>query len=113
MTTAPLAGYEVQPAAVFGAAGCFDAEAEAVVQAMFQLRQQLGSLGRPWGDDAVGARFGAQYTPPAETVLANVEALAIGFARIAAALRAVAGAYVRGEDELLAPVPDLDEAAPA
>ena len=109
MNTAPVGGYEVQPAAITGAAGCFDAEAEAVVQAMFQLRQQLGTLGQPWGADAVGSRFGSQYTPPAEIVLANVEALAIGMARIAAALRAVAGAYVRGEDDLLAPITELEE----
>lgn len=100
------ASFEVQPAALKGAAGTFDAEASAVAEAARTLRGHLGSLATPWGSDVVGKRFGGGYEPAATTVLANVDALAMGIARIAAALRAVADAYQRGDDELLTPVMD-------
>lgn len=99
---APVSGrFEIQPAAVTGAAGCFDSEATALASAATSLNQQLASIGACWGKDEVGERFGTEYQPAAQTVLENVEAISIGLARIAAALRAVVTAHLRGDDDLL------------
>ena len=94
-------GFEIVPAAVAAAAGTFDAEASALTNAVVSLGKHLSGIGAAWGDDEVGERFGAQYAPAAETVLDNVEALAVGMFRIAAALRAVATAHAQGETDLL------------
>jgi len=94
-------GFEIVPAVVAAAAGTFDAEASALTHAAVSLGKHLSGIGAAWGDDVVGERFGAQYAPVAETMLDNVEALAVGMFRIAAALRAVAGAHAQGETDLL------------
>lgn len=94
-------GFEIVPAVVAAAAGTFDAEASALTNAVVSLGKHLSEIGAAWGDDIVGERFGAQYAPAAETVLDNVESLAVGMFRIAAALRAVAGAHSQGEIDLL------------
>ena len=86
-------GFDVDPAALLGAAGVFDAESDALLAAVSRLHQTLGTLGRPWGTDEVGERFGAEYEPAAEQVVANLAALSAGSSRIAAALRAVAQSY--------------------
>ncbi len=86
-------GFDVQPAALIGAAGAFDAEADAVLAAVGRLHHVLGTLAQPWGADDVGVRFGAAYQPAAEQVTANIAALSGGMSRIAAALRAVAQSY--------------------
>lgn len=103
-------GFEVWPAALRGAAGTFDAEATAVAEAAAAFDRRLSTLGQPWGSDEVGARFGTGYASPAATTFANVQALAVGLARIAAALRAVADNHQRGEDELIRPLTDVDDA---
>lgn len=94
-------GFEIQPAAVSGAAGCFDSEAAALGTAVTTLNQHLATIGACWGTDDVGLRFGTEYQPAAETVLGNIEAISVALARISAALRAVADAHVRGDDDLL------------
>lgn len=94
-------GFEIQPAAITGAAGCFDSEASALAEAATALDQELATVGACWGKDEVGERFGAEYQPAAQTVLENIDAIAVGFARIAAALRAVVTAHLRGDDDLL------------
>lgn len=86
-------GFEVLPAALTGAAGTFDAEAESITQAAAMLQQRLAGLGNCWGDDPVGQRFAAGYGPAVTTVQGNIAALSVGLNRIAAALRAVAESY--------------------
>lgn len=92
-------GFVVWPAALVGAAGTIDGEAESIASIASRAGQQLASLGACWGDDAVGSRFGAGYAPAAEQVMLNVNALVDGLARIAAALRAVASGYEATEME--------------
>lgn len=100
-TTSPNPlSFDVDPAALIGAAGTFDAEGDALTLAAQRMQMRLATLGPAWGTDEVGARFGEGYQPAAERVLANVGALAHGLMRIGAALRAVATAY------------DLTDAAP-
>ncbi len=86
-------GFEVEPAALRGAAGSIDAEADALGTLASSLEQYLLSLGACWGDDEVGRRFASGYQPAAATVLANMTALSTGLVRIAAALRAVGESY--------------------
>lgn len=113
-TTAGTAGkFQIEPIVVGAAAGNFETEASALVQAGLALRQRLAEIGPAWGDDAVGTRFGKQYETPALTVLDNVESLSVGLLRIAAALRAVSSAYVRGEDDLLVAIDETKAAAAA
>jgi hypothetical protein len=97
-------GFDIVPAVVAAAAGTFDAEAAALTTAAVSLDQHLAAIGACWGDDSVGERFGAQYRPAADVVRDNVEALAVGLFRIAAALRAVANAHAQGETDLLVSV---------
>lgn len=104
MTT--MNGIAVWPAALKGAAGTFDAEATAVAEAATALNQKLSGIAQPWGTDEVGARFGNGYASPAQMTLANVQALTVGLARIAAALRAVADNSQRGEEDLIQPIDD-------
>lgn len=100
-TGAAANGFEIEPAAVSAVAGNFDAEASALTTAAISLQERLTSLGSCWGTDDVGARFGTEYSGAATIVLDNLEAIAVGWVRIAAALRAVAGAHLRGEDDLV------------
>lgn len=97
---------------VSAAAGSFESEAEALARTAFAMRARLAELGNAWGDDAVGARFGKRYEPAANTVLDNAESMALGLMRIGAALRAVAAAFVRGDEELIKPIPDGGVADP-
>lgn len=90
-------GFEVEPAALRGAAGCLDAEAEALAGLAAAADGHLASLHGCWGDDEVGRRFAARYEPAATTVLGNLHALATGLARLATALDAVAAAYERSD----------------
>ncbi len=96
-----LTGFEIVPAVVNAAAGTFDAEASALTNVAVTLAKHLSQIGPAWGDDVVGVRFGAQYQPAADVTRDNVEALAVGMFRIAAALRAVATAHAEGEADLL------------
>ncbi len=86
-------GFSVSPAALSGAAGVFDAEADQIADVVATLTAQLDSLGACWGADAVGTRFGTAYQQAGLAVLDNVRALGVGTIRIAAALRAVSRAY--------------------
>lgn len=97
--------FEVDPAALIGAAGTMDAEADALAVAAQRLQLHLAAVGPAWGDDEVGARFGAGYQPVAERVLGNVGALAAGLVRIGAALRAVATSYDLVDQAVAAPPP--------
>jgi uncharacterized protein YukE len=106
------AGFDVQPAALIGAAGTFDAEAEALARAAARVQARLAALGSCWGDDDVGARFGATYEPAMHTVVGNVGALASGLIRIAAALRAVATAYEVVDSPVITPRPEVPTPRP-
>lgn len=97
------AAFEVEPAVLVGAAGTFDAEADAIVDAAKRVQLRLGAIGPCWGTDRVGERFGAAYQPVATAVLGNVSALANGLVRIAAALRAVATSYELADQPTSAP----------
>jgi uncharacterized protein YukE len=101
-------GFEVEPAALRGAAGSVDAEAEALASLASSLQHYLEQLGACWGDDEVGQRFAERYVPAASTTLANYQALSVGLMRIAAALRAVGDAYEQADTfEPAATVSDL------
>jgi uncharacterized protein YukE len=97
MTVAGLdgPGFEVEPAALRGAAGSFESEADTLDHVRIKLDQFLAGLGPCWGADEVGQRFATAYQPAADTVLANMAALASGLNRIASALRGVADNYER------------------
>jgi uncharacterized protein YukE len=86
-------GFEVEPAALRGAAGSFHSEADVLCELAHKLDLHLASLGPCWGADEVGQRFAAGYQPAADTVLNNIDALSIGLHRIAAALQAVGDNY--------------------
>ena len=104
-TTVPsggVRGFTVRPAALHGAAGCLDAEADSLHNATAALDAALGGTNGCWGDDVVGRRFAAAYEPAARTVLDNLDALSTGLARIAAALRAVADGYERADHAVAA-----------
>jgi uncharacterized protein YukE len=94
-------GFEVEPAALKGAAGTFDAEAEALETLARSLERHLQGLGACWGDDTVGQRFAAGYTPAEATVLGNLSSLSGGLVRIAAALRAVGESYETAEQTMV------------
>ena len=98
-----IAGFDVVPAALTGAAGTFDAEADALAQTFAGLGRALATIGRAWGDDAVGTRFGSAYSPAADVVAGNIAALSGGMSRIAAALRSVANAYDGVDADVTAP----------
>jgi uncharacterized protein YukE len=97
MTSRPFdgLGFEVEPAALRGAAGSFDSEADELVEIGRKLDQYLANLGACWGADEVGLRFASAYSPAAATVLGNLTALSTGLQRIGAALRSVADNYER------------------
>ena len=95
--------FDVVPAALRGAAGTLDSEAEALGSATASLRTHLANNGAPWGTDDVGARFGAAYAPAAETVTNNLFALAGGLERIASALVATANEYEWSDAPLVDP----------
>lgn len=86
-------GFDVSPAALSGAAGVFDAEADALADVVATLTARLDALGPCWGGDAVGTRFGTAYQDAGLEVLDNVRALGTGMIRVAAALRAAARSY--------------------
>lgn len=92
-------GFRVDPLELRIAARCVDAEAEALADAGATLDARLASLQGCWGDDVVGRRFAAAYTPAATTVVGNLHALAWGLVRIGAALRASADSYERADQE--------------
>ncbi len=93
MTVARSTGFEVEPAALRGAAGSFHSEADELGILVRKLDAHLADLGPCWGADIVGQRFAACYLPAAQTVLNNIGALSIGLQRIAFALRAVGDNY--------------------
>jgi uncharacterized protein YukE len=95
-------GFVVWPAALTGAAGTIDGEAESIISIAARADQHLATLGACWGDDEVGQRFGQGYAPAAEQVMTNIAALTAGLVRIAAALRAVAGSYDAAEADAVA-----------
>jgi uncharacterized protein YukE len=88
-------GFEVEPAALRGAAGSFEYESDALGELGRKLDALLASLGPCWGADQVGQRFASAYQPAAATVLANLAALSTGLHRIGGALRGVAENYER------------------
>jgi uncharacterized protein YukE len=93
MTPGRTLGFEVEPAALRGAAGSFHTEGDELGELMRKLDVHLASLGPCWGADAVGRRFAASYQPASQTVLNNISALSIGLHRIASALKAVGDNY--------------------
>ncbi len=104
MASSPLRldgiGFEVEPAALRGAAGSFESEADALDELSSKLDRFLADLGPCWGADEVGQRFATAYQPAAEIVLTNIAALAIGLDHIGAALRGVAENYERVDQSL-------------
>jgi uncharacterized protein YukE len=86
-------GFEVEPAALRGAAGSIHSEADVLGELAHKLDLHLANLGPCWGADEVGQRFATSYQPAAKTVLNNIDALSIGLHRIAAALQAVGESY--------------------
>ncbi len=86
-------GFDVSPAALSGAAGVFDVNADALADVAATLIARLETLGPCWGGDSVGTRFGTAYQDAGLAVLTNIDALGTGLVRIAAALRAVARSY--------------------
>jgi hypothetical protein len=86
-------GFSVDPIILIGTAAVFDAEAAALRTMVTRLEQRAVAIGKVWGDDVVGARFGAAYEPASRMVLANLASLSAGLVRIAAALRAVGESY--------------------
>ena len=93
MTIERSAGFEVEPAALRGAAGAIHSEAEELRDLAQKLDTHIANLGPCWGADAVGQRFAHSYQPAAQTVLSNISALSIGLHRIAFALQAVGDNY--------------------
>ena len=88
-------GFEVEPAALRGAAGSFESESDALGELGSKLDHFLASLGFFWGGDEVGHRFASAYQPAAQAVLANIAALSSGLNHIGSALRGVADNYER------------------
>ncbi len=86
-------GFEVEPAALRGAAVSFHREADSLGDLALRVDAYLAELGSCWGTDEVGSRFGATYEPAATTVLRNICALSLGLQRIASALHAVGENY--------------------
>jgi uncharacterized protein YukE len=97
-------GFSVDPIVLIGTAGVFDAEAAVMKMMMTRLEQQLAVIGKAWGDDVVGARFGAAYEPASRMVLANLASLSAGLVRIAAALRAVGESYEAVDNNIISAV---------
>jgi uncharacterized protein YukE len=93
-------GFEVEPAALRGAAGSFEAESDALGQCGQKLDALLAGIGPCWGTDEVGRRFATAYQPAVDTVLANIAALSVGLTRIGAALRGVADNYERVDQSI-------------
>jgi uncharacterized protein YukE len=105
MTTEQSAlGFEVEPAALRGAAGSIHSEADVLCELAHKLDLHLASLGPCWGADDVGRRFAGSYQPAATTVLNNIDALSIGLHRIASALQAVGDNYEQ-VDQLFSATP--------
>jgi uncharacterized protein YukE len=90
-------GFDVEPAALRGAAGSIHSEADALADLAQKLDLHLADLGPSWGSDVVGLRFAASYQPAATIVLNNISALSIGLHRIASALQAVGDNYEQGD----------------
>jgi uncharacterized protein YukE len=86
-------GFELEIPVVTGVAGIFAAESTSLTELAANLQARLAQHGPCWGDDVVGTRFGAAYSPAATIVAANIAALAAGLERIGSALRAVAENY--------------------
>ena len=64
----------IEPAAVRRAAGELERHGAGLTAAAWQAA--AGESGRIWGDDPLGARFGAAYPGARDAVLAQVQALA-------------------------------------
>jgi uncharacterized protein YukE len=105
-------GFSVDPIVLIGTAGVFDAEAAAVKMMVTRLEQRLAAIGKVWGDDTVGARFGAAYEPASRMVLANLASLSAGLVRIAAALRAVGESYESADNIFVSGVPMIGPMPP-
>jgi uncharacterized protein YukE len=97
-------GFSVDPIILIGTAGVFDAEAAALKMMVTRLEQRAAAIGKVWGDDVVGARFGAAYEPASRMVLANLASLSAGLVRIAAALRAVGESYEAVDNTIISAV---------
>jgi uncharacterized protein YukE len=97
-------GFSVDPIVLIGTAGIFDAEAAALKMMVTRLEQRAAAIGKAWGDDLVGARFGAAYEPASRMVLANLASLSAGLIRMAAALRAVGESYEAVDNNIISAV---------
>jgi uncharacterized protein YukE len=97
-------GFSVDPIVLIGTAGVFDAEAAALKMMVARLEQRVAAIGKVWGDDVVGTRFGATYEPASRMVLANLASLSAGLIRIAAALRAVGESYEAVDSSIISAV---------
>jgi uncharacterized protein YukE len=97
-------GFSVDPIVLTGTAGVFDAEAATVKMMVTRLEQRVAAIGKAWGDDVVGVRFGAAYEPASRVVLANLASLSAGLVRIAAALRAVGESYEAVDNSIVSAV---------
>lgn len=110
----PRSGFSVDPIVLIGTAGVFDAEAAAMKMMVTRLEQRAAAIGKVWGDDVVGTRFGAAYEPASRMVLANLASLSAGLVRIAAALRAVGESYEAVDNMIISAVsPATSSPAPA
>jgi uncharacterized protein YukE len=97
-------GFSVDPIVLIGTGGVFDAEAATVKMMVTRLEQRVAAIGKVWGDDVVGARFGAAYEPASRMVLTNIASLSAGLIRIAAALRAVGESYEAVDNSIISAV---------
>jgi uncharacterized protein YukE len=93
-------GFEVEPAALRGAAGSFASEADQVAELAQKLDRFLVDLGPCWGDDEVGQRFATSYVPAAEATMSNLLSLSTAMHHIGSALRAIGDNYERVDQSM-------------
>ena len=88
----------IEPAALRRAAGELQRHGAGLTAAAWQAAAGEGG-GRIWGDDPLGARFGAAYPGPRDAVLAQVQALAAVLAGTGLDLAGVADRTERADAE--------------
>lgn len=87
----------VDPASLRVTGRRMQAEADAVTQALHQLRSTLHGLGDVCGDDGPGHTFGAAYRPQAQQLETLIDVLAQGLHAVSSRLQEMAGNYEGAE----------------
>ncbi|MEU0278416.1 hypothetical protein [Streptomyces sp. NPDC006195] len=82
------------------AAPTFQEQSKALGDAAKALKESLGALGSPWGDDEQGQKFGDAYSPKSEQIEKGVGILVLGLRSIHAAMIDMADGYV-DDDKLI------------